>query len=343
MEGAQDSSPYTPNTYRSPKEAEEFQDLVKRERQSRRTVSRGNEIIGSRDAESVAVKTLLCRGWFGEFVPVVRYPSLADVDRSLSREIRQAFFLVSRTDQRILSNIFLQVFDAIVNKQETRSIVELDTTALLEKLVIRLDGLNRASLLGSEIYAQLEQRLRDQVVSIPDESRIKFILSIYDTALAERGEAESEAFADIQRFIKSVNTFLSEKPLGFRNDLVERHNSDSALYVQLPNSRKVPLRTLSSGERHVLTLLFSATHMSQEDGIVLIDEPELSLHVDWQRIILGELMKQVGNRQVIACTHSPEIAADHLGHTRELTFSTRIKSGADIAELSDDSVANEGA
>ena len=69
--------------------------------------------------------------------------------------------------------------------------------------------------------------------------------------------------------------------------------------------------------------------MSQEDGIVLIDEPELSLHVDWQRIILGEMMKQVGNRQVIACTHSPEIAAEHLKLTRELTFSTRTRDNAE--------------
>ena len=52
--------------------------------------------------------------------------------------------------------------------------------------------------------------------------------------------------------------------------------------------------------------------MSLVDGIVLIDEPELSLHVDWQRKILSEMCKQAGGRQVIACTHAPEVAADHL-------------------------------
>jgi predicted ATP-dependent endonuclease of OLD family len=51
--------------------------------------------------------------------------------------------------------------------------------------------------------------------------------------------------------------------------------------------------------------------MSSADGMLLIDEPELSLHVDWQRVILRELMKQAGDRQIIACTHAPEVTADH--------------------------------
>ena len=326
LEGAQDST-YSSSAFRSGKDSEEFQELVRRERVARRTALRGMEGYSLRDVESVAIKTMLCRGWFGEFVPVIRYPSLADVDKSLSREVRHAYFAVSRTDQRILYDTFLKVFDAIVNKQDASA--GLDTTTLLNHLVTHLDALNRASLIGSEVYSQLEQRLRSQaVVSIPDEDKIRLILSIYDNALGGRGKAENEAFAGIQRFINSVNTFLSDsdKKLKFRNELAETPGSESALHVQLQNKRDVSLRVLSSGERHVLTLLYSATHMSNEDGIVLIDEPELSLHVDWQRIILGELMKQVGTRQVIACTHSPEIAADHLNFTRELTLFSRLRS-----------------
>jgi predicted ATP-dependent endonuclease of OLD family len=76
-------------------------------------------------------------------------------------------------------------------------------------------------------------------------------------------------------------------------------------------SRRARFSVLSSGERQVLTLLFSATHMSSADGILLIDEPELSLHLDWQRTILTELMKQAGERQVVVCTHAPEVIADH--------------------------------
>lgn len=69
----------------------------------------------------------------------------------------------------------------------------------------------------------------------------------------------------------------------------------------------------------MLTLLFSATHMSTNDGIVLIDEPELSLHVDWQRVILSRLAALAGDRQIIASTHAPEVAGSHLDRLVPLT------------------------
>jgi len=323
------------------RENEELQWILNRERH----LGKGSPRVdypGDRAVESVALKTMMCRGWFGEFVPVVRYPSLSDVDKALTREIRQAYFAVSRTDQRILSNIFLKVFDAIVKKEASPLVI--DTSTLVNQLVTKLDALNQASVSGSELYAQLEQRLRQQAHDIlPDEARIKVILSIYDEALDERSNAERDAFKSIQRFLKSVNTFLSGKSIEFRNELIDKpHVSETYLYVKLQPGRFVPLRVLSSGERHVLTLLFATTHMSSEDGVVLIDEPELSLHVDWQRIVLGELMKQVGTRQVIACTHSPEIAAEHLSKLRELSFCSRPRTGDEI-EISnqDDLTADE--
>ena len=51
---------------------------------------------------------------------------------------------------------------------------------------------------------------------------------------------------------------------------------------------------------------------------MLIDEPEISLHVDWQRIIIAEITRQANGRQVIVCTHAPEIAADHRDVLAEL-------------------------
>ena len=70
---------------------------------------------------------------------------------------------------------------------------------------------------------------------------------------------------------------------------------------------------LSSGERQIATMLYSASRSSFTSGAFLIDEPELSLHMDWQRIILSEIQHQHPNRQIIACTHSPEVGAEH-GH-----------------------------
>ncbi|WP_103668941.1 AAA family ATPase [Pseudanabaena sp. BC1403] len=62
-------------------------------------------------------------------------------------------------------------------------------------------------------------------------------------------------------------------------------------------------RLLSYGEQQMLSFLcYNAFY---EDSIIFIDEPEMSLHVDWQRRLFPNLMKQQSSNQFIVATHSP--------------------------------------
>jgi predicted ATP-dependent endonuclease of OLD family len=77
---------------------------------------------------------------------------------------------------------------------------------------------------------------------------------------------------------------------------------------------------LSSGERQVIGLIYAASHMTG-GRVVLIDEPEISLHIDWQRKLLPEMVKQLDEKQLdekqldekqlIICTHSAVIASKY--------------------------------
>jgi predicted ATP-dependent endonuclease of OLD family len=60
--------------------------------------------------------------------------------------------------------------------------------------------------------------------------------------------------------------------------------------------------------------------MSDQD-IVLIDEPEISLHIDWQVKLLSSIAEQLNGKQIITCTHSPVIASGHEDQMAELSFS----------------------
>lgn len=62
---------------------------------------------------------------------------------------------------------------------------------------------------------------------------------------------------------------------------------------------------LSAGEKQMMS--FVAYNGFYGDSIVFIDEPELSLHVDWQRQLFPTLMKQQSSNQFIVATHSPFI------------------------------------
>jgi predicted ATPase len=66
---------------------------------------------------------------------------------------------------------------------------------------------------------------------------------------------------------------------------------------------------LSSGEQHELILLFELIFETRKGDLVLIDEPELSLHLTWQMTLLDDLRSTFGGEQVdvVVATHSPAV------------------------------------
>ena len=66
---------------------------------------------------------------------------------------------------------------------------------------------------------------------------------------------------------------------------------------------------LSSGEKQMLSFL--CYNAFNENTAIFIDEPELSLHVDWQRLLLPTLLEQGTGNQFFIATHSPFIYAKY--------------------------------
>jgi predicted ATPase len=67
---------------------------------------------------------------------------------------------------------------------------------------------------------------------------------------------------------------------------------------------------LSSGEKQMLMLLISTLLSLKKDCIMFWDEPEISLHVDWQKVLIATMQKINPNMQLIIATHSPFIIYD---------------------------------
>lgn len=75
---------------------------------------------------------------------------------------------------------------------------------------------------------------------------------------------------------------------------------------------EVPLSSLSSGEQHELVLIFRLLFKAKAKALILIDEPELSLHVTWQHKFLNDMEKisRVADVDFLVATHSPAIVRD---------------------------------
>jgi ABC-type transport system involved in cytochrome c biogenesis ATPase subunit len=86
-------------------------------------------------------------------------------------------------------------------------------------------------------------------------------------------------------------------------------SKERGLQASSPGGANIPLDALSSGEQHELVLMYELLFKTSPNTLIMIDEPELSLHVRWQRMFLPELLavaKTVGF-DVLLATHSPFI------------------------------------
>ncbi|WP_304708937.1 AAA family ATPase [uncultured Rikenella sp.] len=64
---------------------------------------------------------------------------------------------------------------------------------------------------------------------------------------------------------------------------------------------------LSSGEKQILIILTTVLIQSGRDFILIMDEPEISLHFDWQRRLIDDVRTLNPNLQLILATHSPAL------------------------------------
>jgi ABC-type cobalamin/Fe3+-siderophores transport system ATPase subunit len=81
---------------------------------------------------------------------------------------------------------------------------------------------------------------------------------------------------------------------------------------------------LSSGEKQILIILLTTLLQYRKEYILLMDEPEISLHIDWQRTLIKNIRQINPNCQIIIATHSPTVY--YQGWTEKVTRIEEIKS-----------------
>lgn len=139
------------------------------------------------------------------------------------------------------------------------------------------------------------------------------------TAYGETDSVEKEALKDAVSTLDKIKQSVTEFE-GTRENAFKSLNVLSDIIVTIFKHKGIRLNprvtlgdidqsinsdSLSAGEKQMLSFLcYNALY---NDCPFFIDEPELSLHVDWQRILLDVMTKQRTNNQLFIATHSPFI------------------------------------
>ncbi|KQP53968.1 hypothetical protein ASF51_17735 [Agreia sp. Leaf283] len=114
--------------------------------------------------------------------------------------------------------------------------------------------------------------------------------------LAQRPQTEFQSI--IEEF------YAGDKHVVFSGKAPSARNS---IQIEIGGS-SIPLQSLSSGEKQLLQLLLEI--LAANAHTVMIDEPELSMHVDWQERLVASMQRVNPGCQLLLATHSPEIIAE---------------------------------
>ncbi len=102
-----------------------------------------------------------------------------------------------------------------------------------------------------------------------------------------------------QIFQDSIDELFS-----YTNKKIARKRNDIAFYQN--DELLLPFK-LSSGEKQMLLILLTALVEDNQHCVLFMDEPEASLHIEWQQKLIGKIRELNSNAQIILTTHSPAV------------------------------------
>lgn len=177
---------------------------------------------------------------------------------------------------------------------------------LMKNLLGRLYDLPNLVYLESEQRALLPLGEKFTVTPEPEEYRW---LARYAPTTTRRGSLQNYLFtlsatdsATFEEILATINGFLGDK-------YVRGFDRQGVLWVTLAGGGEHPIEDLSSGEKQVLLMLAMLTRWLRPGGIVLIDEPDLHLHVSLTAALVAYLKRLVAGKggQLILASHEPEL------------------------------------
>jgi predicted ATPase len=86
---------------------------------------------------------------------------------------------------------------------------------------------------------------------------------------------------------------------------ISKGNNSTLIFHQ--NENTLHLEQLSSGEKQLLLILLKVFLQEKKPAIIFMDEPEISLHIRWQREIIDRIRQINPSCQIIIATHSPSM------------------------------------
>ena len=171
-----------------------------------------------------------------------------------------------------------------------------DNTMIPTSLAAKVtDGIIRSEL-DWHLY-ELQRRYLDYQVNIGNQ-----MIEILTRGGADAQQQAMQASRAKTDFHDTIDSLFSETM-----KTIDRTSNE---LVFLQYGEKLSPYRLSSGEKQMLIILLTVLLQNNEPYVLLMDEPEASLHVEWQQRLVSIIRKMNPNAQIILTTHSPALIMD---------------------------------
>ena len=238
-------------------------------------------------------------------------------------------------------------FDRLSRGEEEGKLIQFGMNDVIDrfdeiKTTIKNSALNLFSKLTGEILTQfvegieITQQMRESIqpetlnivlsrvgennISRSDRNKIEKLVSsgeinsdeqynqlvYFLSKLVSLYEQQKEKDDSINQFATICNEYLNKKSIVY-----DEANVDISI-IQTRNQNPIDIKNLSSGEKQIISLFSRIYLESSKDFILLFDEPELSLSIEWQKLLLPDILKSGKCKLLLAVTHSPFIFDNEL-------------------------------
>jgi predicted ATP-dependent endonuclease of OLD family len=133
------------------------------------------------------------------------------------------------------------------------------------------------------------------------------VLKTYLDDILEKFSALDALAKQLEVFCRSIDSLMAFKTI--------ETSPDEGIIVRIIDGERTPLslQVLSSGEQHLIVLIGKLIFGTDAGALVLIDEPEISFHPEWQEKFIDILadIREINDFSVLIATHSPILIGEH--------------------------------
>jgi predicted ATPase len=231
---------------------------------------------------------------------------VAKAATTVLRNARLAYLADSRADEETFATRAVEALNNFIEVDYPTHGSVAQQLGQLKRLYERLGDLG--------VVAPISTQAIDVLGRLSDSNGAAVaVIRLYWQDVVRRLKRLKSRVYGLELYRDAVNSLLQGKSVRFDGDCDEGENEGQGLAV-LSGDRAVPLDRLSDGEQHLLVifgeLLFG--RLAKPRGLLLLDEPENSLHPEWQATLGATLGRLAGKsrRRVLVATHSPIIIGD---------------------------------